>query len=530
MTTTPARPRRRAPFASRLAIVVGLGALVAAPLLPVEPAEAAGCAPGWTQVRPYINTSTGFPGGPTSECELVVTESGNVTIPAGVGKIDVLVVGGGGGGGGGTLYPQDALCNQSLGANSDCTQSNFSWAGGGGGGGVEVCKALELSGTVSVTVGDGGTGAVAATYPGVTPPIAGDGEATTVDSCTTPGGKGGGSSVSIGGVRQNGSGGASGNGNAGSQANVVNFSDAGGGGGGAAEQGGFSSFTSGGEGKRATGGCFTGFSRVEWGGGGGGAPAGNNLYWSFDEESESSQVWISGATVNNSYSGGTPAKAGPANSGMGGGGGLQTPPYKGSDAILRDPIAYSGGDGGSGVVILRYTLAGAPVINSFFPAGGPPEGGSEIRIFGSGFACGPEVTIGGEPCLSLEVRSETEIVCNSSPAGADSADIVVTATAGTSTSPTPYCYGDSTGAACGGDGGGDGGGGSGGGDGDGDGAGAGDGTGAEDVALVGTGTGRTALPATGLDSLLVFAGTASVVLGSSAMAIGARRRRSNTSD
>lgn len=61
----------------------------------------------------------------------------------------------------------------------------------------------------------------------------------------------------------------------------------------------------------------------------------------------------------------------------------------------------------------------------------------------------------------------------------------------------------------------------------GDGAGAGGG--AEDVALVGTGTGRTALPATGLNSLLAFAGAASVVLGSSAMVIGARRR-SNTSD
>ena len=68
----------------------------------------------------------------------VFTSSGTFTVPAGITKAKVTVVGGGGGGGG---------------ANSG------SYAGGGGaGGGAAIEIVTGLSGTVSVTVGSGGSG------------------------------------------------------------------------------------------------------------------------------------------------------------------------------------------------------------------------------------------------------------------------------------------------------------------------------------------------------------------------------------
>jgi hypothetical protein len=364
---------------------------------------------------------------------------------------------------------------------------------------------LDLTGTVTVTVGAGGAGAVAATHPAVTAPKGGDGEATTVDTCTTPGGEGGGSSVSIDGNRQNGSGGAAGNGTEGWPGNS-GYPDNGGGGGGAD---GTPSISSGGSGARPTGGCFSGFSYANWGAGGGGAPGGNNLYW--DYAANEGEVFISGAAVNNSFSGGTPAADGPPNSGMGGGGGMQTPPYMGSDAILRAPIAHDGGDGGSGVVIIRYTMAGAPTVADFFPAGGETSGGNTVTIIGSGFTRGPEITIGGVPCTDVVVLSETQITCNSMPAGTGSADVVVTTTGGSSTASRPYCYSTDP-DACGGDGG--------------DGSGSGtDGGGSGSGTDGGSGADTTELPATGFDSRLALLGAASVALGALAMVSGTRRRR-----
>jgi hypothetical protein len=81
---------------------------------------------------------TGLAGG-FSNME-VFTSSGTFTVPAGVTKVKVTVVGGGGGGGG---------------ANS----GSFSGGGGAGGGAaIKVVSGLTPASTVSVTVGTGGGG------------------------------------------------------------------------------------------------------------------------------------------------------------------------------------------------------------------------------------------------------------------------------------------------------------------------------------------------------------------------------------
>ncbi len=68
----------------------------------------------------------------------VFSANGTFTVPAGVTRVKVTVVGGGGGGGN-ILY---------AGSNG----------GGGGGGAVKIVSGLTPGGTVSVTVGAGGSG------------------------------------------------------------------------------------------------------------------------------------------------------------------------------------------------------------------------------------------------------------------------------------------------------------------------------------------------------------------------------------
>jgi hypothetical protein len=104
----------------------------------------------------------------------VFTSNGTFTVPAGITKVKVTVVGGGGGGGGVFLCPP-------------------AYAGGGGGGGaaIEIISGLTPGGTVSVTVGGGGAGGAGA-----------DGSAGGTSSfgafCSATGGSGGGGYTSSG--------------------------------------------------------------------------------------------------------------------------------------------------------------------------------------------------------------------------------------------------------------------------------------------------------------------------------------------
>ncbi len=96
----------------------------------------------------------------------VFTSTGTFTVPAGVTKVKVTLIGGGGGGGGG----------------NNCIN-----AGGGGGGGaaIEIISGLTPAGTVTVTVGAGGTGG------GVDAPGGTGGTSSFGAFCSATGGVGG---------------------------------------------------------------------------------------------------------------------------------------------------------------------------------------------------------------------------------------------------------------------------------------------------------------------------------------------------
>lgn len=94
-----------------------------------------------------VSTAT-FTAGGFSNIQ-VFTSSGTFTVPAGITKVKVTVVGGGGGGGGGM------------------GNSAVAGAGGGMGGfGIKIISGLTPSSTVSVTCGAGGSGGGTANSPG----------------------------------------------------------------------------------------------------------------------------------------------------------------------------------------------------------------------------------------------------------------------------------------------------------------------------------------------------------------------------
>lgn len=233
--------------------------------------------------------------------------SAGTAIPGGGGgssslDVEYLVVGGGGGGGG-------------VGGNG--------YGGGGGGGGQVITSSASLEpGSVSVTIGDGGTaGASGGTNNG------GNGNSSSLGSLATATGGGGGAGGATspyparagsngasggGGSRTAGAGGTGnpgGNGGAGQDAGPY----VGGGGGGAGGNG-------------ATGAA-------------GGAGGSGNSVWS--------STYGAGGSGKAYTSAGT-GVAGAANTGNGGGG-----------ASTGNTASYAGGVGGSGVVRIRY--AGSPV-------------------------------------------------------------------------------------------------------------------------------------------------------------------------
>lgn len=303
-------------------VVALLWAAVAVP----QPARAAEtCADGWTAVAGDL-------------CELEVTADGDVALPAGR-VFDLLVVGGGGGGGG-------------AGGDGGVAGNSRGRAGGGGGGEVRTCTDRTLTGTLGVTIGDGGAGSPGAE----TPSDGGDGDRTVVTSgadevCAAAGGKGGraGASDRPSGTDPWADGGASGGGTNPGQAQWVNCSDpcdfytaAGGGGGGAAAVGANASGGRGGDGGAGAGGTglFTGDARRFGGGGGGG--------------SARADLEVPAGGVGGGGDGGRvlspssfdAAVAGTASTGGGGGGGVAGTNYRSDGAA-----------GGTGVVVLRYDLA-----------------------------------------------------------------------------------------------------------------------------------------------------------------------------
>lgn len=463
----------------------------------------ASCPDGWSAVG-------------DSECELLVLESGDVTMPAGVERVDALVVGGGGGGGGANLFDVEFV-------SPGGTVKSYG-GGGGGAGEVTVCAGLEITGTVAATVGLGGVGGDGAVDPAASTD-GGDGEPSAIGACSAAGGFGGQSDSDP--TAAGGAGGASGAGFAGGPAY---FAGNGGGGGGAGSDGDGSEPARGGNGGRGyfvTGGCFTG-SQIELAmGGGGGASykVGGGVSFSWDWESRTAasggnarkyvwnadaQDWLvidapqidSGDGASSSlldtyekYAAGD----GGANSGGGGGGGVSWQPYRDSDGILYRGDYFPGGDGGSGVVVLRYSTAGAPTIESAFFFADPVTGSVTVNVGLADLSCEvSSVMVGDTVCDEIAMVNELRLQCVLPAGEYDGATISVTDGGGTSVASLGGGPGDG--------GGGDGGGG----DGSGDGSGTGD-----------TATGE--LPATGSRGVVFITASLVVIAGLVVRRIGQRR-------
>lgn len=257
-----------------------------------------------------------------------LTSFGGWKSPNAITQIRALVIGGGGGGG------------------SD-------EGGGGGGGGFIDTTTLTIGANsfVTINVGAGGAGAE-----GNDVFDAMNGQDSVLDSLVAVGGGAGGSSVNTNIAVRNGRPGGSGGGGAGeslsnraggagtvgqgfSGGNGIN-AGSGGGGGGATEAGNADGNGTGGDGKASD---ITG-STITYGGGGGGG---------------------NGNTGSTSYVGGdggggrggsTSVTALSGTAGLGGGGG-----GAGSLSTATLSVAYSGADGGSGVIVIRWITAAKPI-------------------------------------------------------------------------------------------------------------------------------------------------------------------------
>jgi hypothetical protein len=262
------------------------------------------------------------------------------TVPAGVVRVDALIIGGGGGGG--------------------------SWVGAGGGAGAMIDTTsitVTPGASISVTVGDGGVGSVTndvsnAGYQSV----GANGSNSIFNLITALGGGVGGSWNQAAGTGTGSGGGASGNtgSTAGNKADA-NYGNNGGsttidylygyptgGGGGAGSIGGTGTITASTRGNSGNGGTgkvstITG-SSVYYAAGGGGGCHGNGSYPCVPGSGGTGgggagDGWIASDTVANGGSGST-------NTGSGGGGAGN--PYRNNGS------ASYGGKGGSGVVIVRY--------------------------------------------------------------------------------------------------------------------------------------------------------------------------------
>lgn len=231
------------------------------------------------------------------------TSSGTFTVLSGSGDVEYLVIGGGGGGGNGL-------------------------AGGGGAGAYRTGTHAvnDVTSTYTVTIGAGGAGSTTANTSGS------NGGSSVFDTITSTGGGYGGGENLAGGVTSGGSAGGSGNtatqtagGTYGNDGGGDASGTNGGGGGGSGANGNDGSGLNGGDGGTGTYSSISGSSVCRAGGGGGaGYSTGTN---------GSGQCGGGSGTA-------TAGTSATANTGSGGGGG-------------RDPT-YDGGNGGSGIVILRY--------------------------------------------------------------------------------------------------------------------------------------------------------------------------------
>ncbi len=257
-----------------------------------------------------------------------LTSTGGWKVPSGVMRVRALVIAGGGGGG------------------SD------EGGGGGAGGFIDTTTiAFGPNAVARITVGAGGNGAE-----GNDLFDASNGQDSILDSLVAVGGGGGGSSVNTNLAVRNGSAGGSGGGGAGESLSnraggagtlgqgfaggIGINAGSGGGGGGATEAGNTDGNGLGGDGKSSD---ITGATVVYSGGGGGGN--GNTGATSY-----------AGGDGGGGRGGSSSVTALGGTAGLGGGGG-----GAGSLGTASNSVAFSGADGGSGVIIIRYITASKPI-------------------------------------------------------------------------------------------------------------------------------------------------------------------------
>lgn len=252
----------------------------------------------------------------------VYRSSGIFETTQSISNLDYFVVGGGGGGG------------------------NY-WGGGGGAGGFRSLSSQTLNGTFTVTVGAGGSRAVNQGTNGV------NGSNSSFSSTTSAGGGGGGGGIGGSGYSANGNAGGSGGGGSG------NYFGAGGGGAGNTPS---VSPSQGNNGAGATG--------VYQGGGGGGAgAAGSGTSGGAGTNSFATWATATSTGVSGFYAGGGQAglTSGSQSSSSGGGGlgSVESPNTAGTSGTANTGSGGGGnrtgslnhaGDGGSGIVIVRYPV------------------------------------------------------------------------------------------------------------------------------------------------------------------------------
>ena len=271
------------------------------------------------------------------------------TVPTPNSSVDVLVVGGGGGGGGGS--------------QSSATDTATS-GGGGGGGQTQFVQGLSVTGSVSITVGAGGSGGVAATSGSFDAGAGTAGGSSAFGSTTALGGEGGGPGTEAGVNTSSGDGGGSSrtvDGASTSTTGGVNDWDGAGGGAGAGEDGSDGSDINdiggiGGAGGLGYRSSITGASVVYGGGGGGGGT------WDGSGSARSDGTGGAGGEGGGGAGAqlpGTAAAAGSDGLGGGGGGGGRT----------DGTASVAGADGGDGVVIVRY-LTDPPYVLNYNANGG----------------------------------------------------------------------------------------------------------------------------------------------------------------
>lgn len=281
-----------------------------------------------------------------SSADRTFTSSGTMTVPAGMHKLSLCVVGGGGGGGHNGHY--------SFAGNS--SNRNISVGAGGGEGGAMVTSSLDVipGQSISVVIGGGGAGGsswwkqVVSDY---------------VDVYNGAGGSNGGTtSVTVNGrtISANGGAGAG-------QVNVSNLTPLNGGSGGSGRgnggDGGRGFYCQGSrtgdnvagsgtatyhQGDAGNGGSGAAFDGTWYGGGGGGGGSDGHI-----QPSKGGSFYVYAICGDGGNRGGgkggwnNASVSGTANTGGGGGGG-------GSSADYASSASSSGGNGGSGVAILKF--------------------------------------------------------------------------------------------------------------------------------------------------------------------------------